>query len=114
MATLVADELGVAALVCFGYPFHPPGQPEKLRTKHLAALRTPALIIQGERDPFGTPAEVAGYELSPTIEIAWIAGGDHSLKPRETENIARAVDLASAFILRQICADATNGPGRGG
>src|ERR1043166_3563925 len=88
MASMVADELGVRALVCFGYPFHPPGQPEKLRTKHLAALRTPALIIQGERDPFGIPAEVNGYELSPSIEIAWIAGGDHSLKPREKENIA--------------------------
>jgi len=99
MASMVADELGVRALVCFGYPFHPPGQPEKLRTKHLAALRTPALIIQGERDPFGTPAEVNGYELSPSIEIAWLPG-DHSLKPREKENIARAVDLAAAFIER--------------
>jgi uncharacterized protein len=114
MASMVADELGVRALVCFGYPFHPPGQPEKLRTKHLAALRTPALIIQGERDPFGTPADVAGYELSPAIEIAWIPGADHSLKPREKENIARAVDLASAFVLRQIYANATKGPGRGG
>jgi predicted alpha/beta-hydrolase family hydrolase len=99
MASMIADELGVRALVCFGYPFHPPGQPEKLRTKHLGALRTPALIIQGERDPFGTPAEVNGYELSPSIEIAWLPG-DHSLKPREKENIARAVDLAAAFIER--------------
>jgi len=93
---MVADELAVRALVCFGYPFHPPGQPEKLRTKHLAALRTPALIIQGERDPFGTPSDVAGYELSPSIEIAWL-GGDHSYKPRERENVARAVDLAGVY-----------------
>jgi predicted alpha/beta-hydrolase family hydrolase len=97
MASMVADELRVRALVCFGYPFHPPGKPEKLRTAHLGALRTPALIIQGERDPFGTRADVAGYALSPTIEIAWIAG-DHSFKPRERENIAQAVDLAAGFI----------------
>jgi len=98
MASMVADELRVRALVCFGYPFHPPGKPEKTRTAHLAALRTPALIIQGERDPFGTPADVAGYALSPSIEVVWIAGGDHSFKPREGENIARAVDLAADFI----------------
>jgi len=98
MASMVADELRVRALVCFGYPFHPPGKPEKPRTAHLAALRTPALIIQGERDPFGTPADVAGYALSPSIEIAWIAGGDHSFKPRERENVAKAVELAACFI----------------
>ncbi|HEV2720311.1 MAG TPA: alpha/beta family hydrolase [Thermoanaerobaculia bacterium] len=98
MASMVADELGVRALVCFGYPFHPPGHPEKTRTAHLAALRTPTLIIQGERDPFGTPADVAGYALSPSIEIELIAGGDHSFKPREKENIAKAVELAGSFI----------------
>jgi predicted alpha/beta-hydrolase family hydrolase len=98
MASMVADELGVRALVCFGYPFHPPRQPEKLRTKHLAALRAPALIIQGERDPFGTRDDVAGYALSPAIEIAWLAGADHSYQPRARENLARAVDLAACFI----------------
>ena len=100
MASMVADELDVRALVCFGYPFHPPGKPEKLRTAHLATLRTPALIVQGERDPFGTKSDVAGYELSPSIEIAWLAGADHSYRPRETENIARAVELATGFIER--------------
>jgi predicted alpha/beta-hydrolase family hydrolase len=104
IASMVADELRVRALVCFGYPFHPPGQPEKLRTKHLAALRTPALILQGERDPFGTPADVARYELSPSIEIAWLPDGDHSFKPRahsgatERENLATAIDLAARFL----------------
>ena len=98
MASMVADELGVRALVCFGYPFHPPGKPEKLRTQHLALLRTPALIIQGERDPFGTRADVAGYELSASIEIAWLTGADHSYQPREKEHIARAIELAAAFI----------------
>jgi predicted alpha/beta-hydrolase family hydrolase len=69
-------------LVCLGYPFHPPGQPERLRTKHLAALATPALILQGTRDPFGGPADVASYSLSPSIRVEWIEDGDHSWKPR--------------------------------
>ena len=68
VASMVADELHaagrVAGLLCLGYPFHPPGRPEQLRTAHLARLATPALICQGTRDPFGTREEVAGYALS--------------------------------------------------
>jgi hypothetical protein len=82
MASLVADEEGVRGLVCLGYPFHPPKQPERLRTAHLAALQTPTLIVQGTRDPFGTPGEVAGYRLSPSIRFEWMEDGDHSFKPR--------------------------------
>ena len=58
VASMVADELhaagAIAGLLCLGYPFHPPGKPEQLRTAHLAALATPTLICQGTRDPFGT------------------------------------------------------------
>ncbi len=71
VASMVADELhgagSVAGLLCLGYPFHPPGRPEQLRTKHLQALATPALIVQGTRDVFGSREEVAGYSLSPAI-----------------------------------------------
>ncbi|HWW63085.1 MAG TPA: alpha/beta family hydrolase [Thermoanaerobaculia bacterium] len=106
MASMVADEMRVRALVCFGYPFHPPGRPERLRTEHLEALRTRALILQGERDPFGTPEDVAGYKLSPSIRVEWLPDGDHSLKPRatsgntESRNLQKAIDLASRFILQ--------------
>lgn len=81
-ASMVADEAGARALVCLGYPFHPPGQPEKLRVAHLERLKTPALIIQGTRDPFGTREDVAGYTLSPAIRFLWLEDGDHSFKPR--------------------------------
>jgi predicted alpha/beta-hydrolase family hydrolase len=64
-------------------PFHPPGRAERLRTEHLAGLRTPTLICQGTRDPFGRPDEVGGYRLSPAIRVTWIADGDHSLVPRK-------------------------------
>jgi hypothetical protein len=105
MATMIADELGVAAVVCFGYPFHPPGQPAKVRTAHLKALKTPTLILQGERDPFGTRDDVASYELSKRIRVEWLPDGDHSLKPRassgvtEAENIERAVTVAGNFLV---------------
>ncbi|KZS50685.1 alpha/beta family hydrolase [Rhizobium anhuiense] len=88
VASMIADDLyhrgKIAGLLCLGYPFHPPGQPEKLRTAHLTGLTTPALICQGTRDEFGTRDEVPGYDLSDRIEILWLKDGDHDLKPRKT------------------------------
>lgn len=104
MASLIADEMHVRALVCFGYPFHPPGKPAQLRTAHLEHLRTPTLIVQGTRDPFGTREEVAAYPLSPAIRVEWLEDGDHSFKPRkasgftEAAHIARAAELAAGFM----------------
>ena len=104
MASMIADEVGARGLLVLGYPFHPPGKPQQLRTAHLERLKTPALIIQGERDPFGTREEVAEYPLAKTIRVEWITDGDHSLRPRarsgttEARNLATAIDHAVAFI----------------
>jgi predicted alpha/beta-hydrolase family hydrolase len=102
IATMVADERKVAGLLCFGYPFHPPGNPTRLRTAHLKTLATPACIVQGTRDPFGNDSEVPTYGLPPSIRIEWIPGGDHSLKSRgagaERENMERAVAAGVTFI----------------
>jgi predicted alpha/beta-hydrolase family hydrolase len=104
IASMVADEARVRGLICLGYPFHPPGKPERLRTKHLETLVTPALILQGTRDPFGSPQDVSGYRLSPSIRIAWIEDGDHSFKPRassgrtEAGNLGQAVALVREFL----------------
>ena len=94
MASMVADEMNVRGLICFGYPFHPPGKPEQVRTAHLATLRTPALILQGTRDPFGTREDVAEYKLSPSIHVDWIEKGDHSLKG----GLPQAIASAALFI----------------
>lgn len=104
IASMVADEAGVAGLVCLGYPFHPPGQPEKLRVAHLEQLKTPALFLQGTRDAFGTEDEVSQYSLSKKIRILFLPDGDHSFKPRassgrtEKQNRDEAVALVSGFL----------------
>jgi predicted alpha/beta-hydrolase family hydrolase len=125
IASLIADRAGVRGLVCLGYPFRPPGQapaagtgapralttpvspplpPAPGRVAHLAGLRTPTLIVQGTRDPFGGPDEVAGYALSAAIRVHWLPDGDHSFKPRrasgrtEAENLAEAVAVVAAFV----------------
>jgi predicted alpha/beta-hydrolase family hydrolase len=97
MASMVADELSVAGLVCLGYPFHPPGQPAKLRTEHLATLQTPTLIVQGSRDTFGTEEEIATYTLSPAIRVLSLADGDHSLVPRRASGYTPADHIETAL-----------------
>lgn len=79
---LAAQEAGVAGLILCGYPFHPPGKPERLRLDHWPRLRCPVLVVQGSRDPFGTREEVAGYALPETARVHWLDGGDHDWKPR--------------------------------
>lgn len=104
IAALLADEVDAAGLLCLGYPFHPPGKPERTRLAALTALRTPALICQGERDPFGNRDAVAGCALSPSVRLAWLADGEHSFKPRKAsgrtwaQNLDAAVALALDFV----------------
>lgn len=86
MATLLLgaeeSELDVAGAICFGYPFHPQGKPEKLRTEHLIDMTAPILIVQGSRDALGNIDEVPEYGLSEAVVLHWLDDGDHDLKPR--------------------------------
>jgi uncharacterized protein len=104
IASLIADDAGVAGLLCLGYPFHPTGKPEKLRVEHLRTIKTTTLILQGERDSFGSREEVPKYKLSRAIKVTWLKDGDHSFKPRkssgrtEDENWTQAVDEIERFL----------------
>jgi uncharacterized protein len=77
---LAADEPElVPALLLLSYPLHPPAKPEQLRTEHFAKLRTPALFVHGDRDPFGTPDEMSHWVRDPhQLEI--VPGAGHDLK----------------------------------
>jgi predicted alpha/beta-hydrolase family hydrolase len=111
VASMIADELHasarIAGLLCLGYPFHPIGKPGQLRTAHLAAMKTPTLIVQGTRDLFGTREEVATYALSKSIEILWVEDGDHDLKSRKNvtgrspaENLRIVGEKAADWVAR--------------
>jgi predicted alpha/beta-hydrolase family hydrolase len=103
IASMVADRAGVRGLVCLGYPFHPVGRPQVLRVAHLEELQTPALVLQGERDSFGSREEIAGYSLSAAIRLVYLPDGDHSFKPRKSsgrsyeQNMAQAVQEIVKF-----------------
>ncbi len=102
-ASMIADQAKVRGVVCLGYPFHPPGKPEKLRVEHLQTMTTPTLILQGDRDSLGNREEVSGYDLSPAITVRWLEDGDHHLSPRrksgrtEELNWREAVDAFAEF-----------------
>ena len=96
MASLVADELNADALVCLGYPFYAAGKPEKPRVAHLAQLKTPTLIVQGERDALGNRAAVEAYTLAPGIELMWLEAADHDLKPLKASGFTHEQHLDAA------------------
>jgi predicted alpha/beta-hydrolase family hydrolase len=117
VASMIADSLfdagSVAGLVCVSYPWHPPGRPDQPRVAHLAGLRVPTLIVQGTRDPFGSPEEVAEYTLSPVLEVLWLEDGDHDLRPRvsvsgfrHAQHLDTAADAVAAFVARVAAAEA--------
>jgi predicted alpha/beta-hydrolase family hydrolase len=111
IATQVAAEPGVQVdgLVLLGYPLHPPGKPEQLRTAHLGSVRAPMLFVQGSRDAFGTT-----QEMTPLVDglaqgsvrgtrLFVIEGADHSLATPKTggvtleQTMARVADEVARF-----------------
>jgi predicted alpha/beta-hydrolase family hydrolase len=85
IATQVAaadPTLPIAGLILLGYPLHPPGRPDTRRDAHLPAVGRPMLFVQGERDTFGTPEELAPVldRLAPPPRLHVVARGDHSFK----------------------------------
>jgi predicted alpha/beta-hydrolase family hydrolase len=97
---------GLRGIVVFGYPLHPPGKPEQLRVAHLPSVRVPVFIVQGERDTFGTPGELAPVidTMAAGVELLAIPAGDHSLtvRGRRREDVlGEVLDASAAWIDRQ-------------
>jgi uncharacterized protein len=77
VACRCADDLGAVAVVALAFPLHPPGKPESSRLAELAAVKVPALVVQGSSDPFGCPPADA---VSAPGRLVVIHGADHSLR----------------------------------
>lgn len=84
MASLLASEssAGIDGVVCYGYPFHAPGKPEKWRIEHFPEVQCPLMVIQGTRDPFGKYQEVQDRGPIPGLSrLLWLEGGNHDFQP---------------------------------
>lgn len=92
----VAEGLDAAGLVLLSYPLHPPGRPERLRVEHFGAVDVPTLVVNGDRDPFGTPEELERELTAVTgpVTLKLLEGQRHDPAPAaEAEIIAAVADF---------------------
>jgi len=97
--------LPIAGLVLLGYPLHPPGRPDQRRDKHLPSVERPMLFVQGSRDAFGSPVELAPVvtALGPAASLHVVEGGDHSLTvSRDAKKQAAVLDTVHRTIVEWI------------
>jgi predicted alpha/beta-hydrolase family hydrolase len=97
VACRTAQAVGAAAVVCLAFPLHPPGRPEKSRLSELLLPEVPVLVLQGERDTFGTASELAlAVAHRPSIRVVEVPGADHGMRapkasPLTTSDVAGLV-----------------------
>ena len=107
-AELAVQKKFINGVICLGFPFHPPKKPDNYRGDHLTDINIDTLIVQGERDPFGTQTEVMGFDFSERVLLEFLADGDHSFKPRVRsgvtleQNLARCAELIVEFIAKRL------------
>lgn len=100
----IQDSLPVKGVVCLGYPFYAAGKMDKPRIEHLQNIKTPVLILQGDRDKMGDRENVSAYSLSSAVKIQWLPDGDHDLKPRVSSgfrhdnHLNAAVEYINGFV----------------
>jgi len=108
VASMLVGSSEALAGICFGYPFHPAGKPDKIRTEHLYTINKPMLIVQGTRDTLGNPQEIGHYALPENIQLSYLADGDHSFKPRKRsgftfeQHFEQAMNTTTSFIKQHI------------
>lgn len=84
VACRTAAETGAAAVLCLAFPLHPPGRPDASRADELGLVgNRPLLVVQGDKDAFGTAAE-----FPRGVRVATVPG-DHAL--RRTAPVVEAV-----------------------
>jgi predicted alpha/beta-hydrolase family hydrolase len=91
---------GLRGVVALGYPLHPPGKPDQLRVAHLPHIAVPVLMVQGERDAFGSPREVEPHVAAVPggATIHAVKGGDHSLHVKGVKSEQMRDDLAGVIV----------------
>ncbi|MEP7091906.1 MAG: alpha/beta family hydrolase [Nocardioidaceae bacterium] len=94
-AARTARELGASGFLGLAFPLHPPGRPDRSRLAELEAVSVPSLVVQGERDAFGTPEE-----FPPDQQVVIVPGADHGF--RVPKRGALSADEAMAIIVAAV------------
>ncbi|ERK70164.1 hypothetical protein N136_03502, partial [Leifsonia aquatica ATCC 14665] len=91
VACRTATELGAAGVVCLAFPLHPPGRPEKSRLDELLLPDVPVLVLQGDRDTFGTAETVAAEAAARDgVRVVAVPGADHGMKTLKSSPLGAA------------------------
>jgi predicted alpha/beta-hydrolase family hydrolase len=105
VACRTAQTLGAVGVLALAFPLRPPWRPEKTRLPELTAVPVPTLVVQGERDHFGTAADLAEV-APPQAQVLPVPGADHSL--------GRGLDVAAIGAVTAWIETLLNTPGRAG
>lgn len=79
VACRTAKATGASGVLALSFPLHPPGRPERSRAGELLAVEVPALVVQGERDAFGSPDDIRAARPPRTVTIHAVPGATHGL-----------------------------------
>ena len=98
MASILASRRDdIDGVICFGYPFHPPGKLDRWRTAHFRDLNCPILVLQGTRDPFGKPDELEDHQQElEAIDLRWLEGGNHDFQTLKSQPQTQSELIAQA------------------
>ncbi|EWT00492.1 hypothetical protein N865_14940 [Intrasporangium oryzae NRRL B-24470] len=96
VACRTAAELDAHAALLLSFPLHPPGRPDRLRADELALAPDPSWVVQGSRDPFGTPDEVREHLPAGTslLEVP----GTHSFPKGSAQALADALGVVAGML----------------
>ena len=109
-AARTAREMGAAAYLALAFPLHPPGRPERSRLDELDAVDVPTLVVQGERDVFGTPEE-----FPDRFDMTVVPGADHAFKVPKRGPVSQedalmiVVEATLEWIVREVVGNRTAG-----
>lgn len=102
-ACRIARSVGAKGVLALSFPLHPPGRPERTRLPELLVARVPVLVVQGEKDPFGTPEEFPSH-----LDLAVVPAADHGMKvarsaPVDQEDaLAVVLEATLEWVVREI------------
>ena len=92
VACRMAGAVRAEAVVALAFPLHPPGRPGRSRSAELLGTGVPTLVVQGERDSFGTPAELpTGPDLRAVAPVPY---ADHGFKVPRRADLTQEAALA--------------------
>ncbi len=97
MASMLAADEPVSALVLLSYPLHRPGHPDELRTAHWSRIECPVLLLSGDRDPFAK-VDLLRREVRSlrNAELVIYPGLGHGVLPVRED----AAERIAAFLLK--------------